>query len=142
MAMMRGRVAMAKHVGCDATTVEPGCPNGPPRQTTLPHPRPSRSPKVIFLSSPLYRSDILAKVHPFFAKPTTGPPTPLQWLPPLGSSKSCLHAVNLSPKPSSKVAAFDLDGTLIKGDLGSTSSSWEWWRASVPTKLREVLLAG
>jgi bifunctional polynucleotide phosphatase/kinase len=49
----------------------------------------------------------------------------------------------LDPKSSSKVAAFDLDGTLIKGDVKSNSTPvWEWWRNVVPSKLKEVHQSG
>ncbi|KAG5643898.1 hypothetical protein DXG03_009469 [Asterophora parasitica] len=97
----------------------------------------------------------VAKIHSFFGKKTE--PTlsgSYKWLDPLGPALSCLHGVNLNPKPSTKVAAFDLDGTLIKSDFGIGSSrkaststptaapSWEWWRASIPAKLKEVIDSG
>ncbi|EPQ31959.1 uncharacterized protein PFL1_00158 [Pseudozyma flocculosa PF-1] len=36
------------------------------------------------------------------------------WHEPLGPAKSCLHASFRSPKPSTKLALFDLDGTLVR----------------------------
>ncbi|KAG6813109.1 hypothetical protein H0H92_013963 [Tricholoma furcatifolium] len=86
------------------------------------------------------------KIHPFFSKPSPSAPSgSFQWLDPLGPSGSCLHAINLQPKSSVKVAAFDLDGTIIKSDYGGgkkPSDPWEWWRSSVPSKLRELVDAG
>src|SRR6266850_2897010 len=85
---------------------------------------------------------------------------PFRWLTPsLGPTRSCLHGVHLAPTASSRVAAFDLDGTVIKsqfiqvgraGSKGGASGSkrvmkrqasglgWEWWRAVVPQKLKEA----
>ena len=68
---------------------------------------------------------------------------PFQWLQPLGPTGSCLHGINLQPKASQKVATFDLDGTVIKSSFATKSAagqppSWEWWRASVPDKLKEL----
>ena len=85
---------------------------------------------------------------------------PFRWLTPLGTTRSCLHGIHLTPTASSRVAAFDLDGTVIKsqyiqvgtrkGSKGGSSGGkrvmkkqanglgWEWWRAVVPHKLKEV----
>ncbi|KAG6850475.1 hypothetical protein H0H93_012896 [Arthromyces matolae] len=81
------------------------------------------------------------KIHPFFTKERHVEPSTaaFQWLEPLGPTGSCLYAVNLHPTLSTKVAAFDLDGTIIKSDF---SESWEWWRTLVPTKLRDVVKDG
>jgi bifunctional polynucleotide phosphatase/kinase len=41
------------------------------------------------------------------------------------------------------VAAFDLDGTLIKfTGQSSSSNDWEWWKSVVPGKLKEVAEEG
>lgn len=87
------------------------------------------------------------KVHPFFHKlADTASSGSFIWLDPLGHSRSCLHALNLKPKSSSKVAAFDLDGTLIKSEFpkmkGISPLHWEWWRASIPAKLKELSVSG
>jgi len=83
---------------------------------------------------------------------------PFKWLTPsLGPTRSCLHGVHLAPDASSRVAAFDLDGTVIKSSfiqLGRPGSKgggskrvmrkqangleWEWWRAVVPQKMKEA----
>ncbi len=82
------------------------------------------------------------KVHPFFTKPLEKAPTQgaFQWLQPLGPKRSCLYGINLEPKASSKVAALDLDGTIIKSHIKGKSvdgkPEWEWWRSFVPEKLR------
>ncbi|KAF7302998.1 hypothetical protein MKEN_01262700 [Mycena kentingensis (nom. inval.)] len=83
------------------------------------------------------------KVHPFFAKPAPGSDAdsgPLRWLKPLGVAKSCLHAVHLEPKPSTKVAAFDIDGTIIASSFSMVE--WKWWNACVPKKLAAAAQAG
>ncbi|KAJ2916023.1 hypothetical protein MD484_g4408, partial [Candolleomyces efflorescens] len=81
------------------------------------------------------------KVHPFFqkhlAEDDSGVDKPFRWLPPLGPTGSCLHAVNQAPASTPKVAALDLDGTLIKADLRHTTD-WQWWSPVVPKKLREL----
>ncbi|TFK72591.1 PNK3P-domain-containing protein [Pluteus cervinus] len=84
----------------------------------------------------------IPKIHPFFTKssqPTSS--SAFRWVP-LGPKHTCLHALNLDPQPSSKVAAFDLDGTLIKSTIGTRGVKdplqWEWWRSQVPDKLRDL----
>ncbi|KAF9532384.1 polynucleotide kinase 3 phosphatase-domain-containing protein [Crepidotus variabilis] len=86
----------------------------------------------------------IQKVHPFFAKRIDKAPATatgnFQWLPALGPTRSCFHGINLLPKASRKVAALDLDGTLIKGDLRNAlvngKPQWEWWRSFIPEKLK------
>lgn len=91
------------------------------------------------------------RIHPFFTakphaeQPSTSTGGPFRWLEPLGASRSCLYGISHDPTPSAKVAAFDLDGTLIKSDYGAgkkPSGIWEWWRACVPAKLKEVADSG
>ncbi|KAF7347445.1 Bifunctional polynucleotide phosphatase/kinase [Mycena venus] len=89
-----------------------------------------------FDSSPSSASNKVAKtIHPFF---TPGYKAPVEessasgsfrWLKSLGSPGSCLHAVNLEPSSSAKVAAFDLDDTIIKGGRKRPELEWEWWNA-------------
>lgn len=52
---------------------------------------------------------------------------------------------DIRPAPCSlmpcKIAAFDLDDTLIKSTAGKftkSASDWKWWDLGVPTKLREL----
>ncbi|KAG1749154.1 polynucleotide kinase 3 phosphatase-domain-containing protein [Suillus paluster] len=56
--------------------------------------------------------------------------------------RTCLHGINLTPQSTPKVAAFDLDGTVIKSNHKNRSKEaalhWEWWRATVPVKLYEL----
>ncbi|KAF9001999.1 polynucleotide kinase 3 phosphatase-domain-containing protein [Cyathus striatus] len=84
------------------------------------------------------------KVHPFFVKDQGQKDTPFQWLKPLGPKGTCLHGTNLQPQYLANVAAFDLDGTLIKSEFSKkgTPSQWEWWRSIVPAKLQELHQAG
>jgi bifunctional polynucleotide phosphatase/kinase len=86
---------------------------------------------------------MLSTVHPFFSKnpPKESEPSgPFKWLSPLGKNKTCLHGVNLQPEAHSKIAAFDLDGTVIK--FVNDNSEWQWWNSVVPTKLRQVTRQG
>lgn len=57
-----------------------------------------------------------------------------QWLEPLNGS--CLHGLNCKPVSRSKLAVFDLDGTLIKANHGQVQ--WSWWRDLVPDRLKQV----
>ncbi|THV08085.1 PNK3P-domain-containing protein [Dendrothele bispora CBS 962.96] len=83
------------------------------------------------------------KIHPFFTKPSasnTSTSSNFVWQKSLGVHGTCLHGVNLSPPSSSKVAAFDLDGTIIKSSFSSGKNtkapSWEWWKSdAVPSRL-------
>ena len=101
-------------------------------------------------------SDASYIVFPIFGKAGASDKTPtnstFSWLSPLGPGKTCLHGTNLSPSPTSKVAAFDLDGCVIRSSFGAGSkakgaakekgksegSLFEWWRPTVPKKLKEV----
>ncbi|CDO70582.1 hypothetical protein BN946_scf184636.g15 [Trametes cinnabarina] len=87
------------------------------------------------------------KLFPIFNKQGQSPTDPasssstFRWLSPaLGSKRSCLHGVNGDPKPSSRVAAFDLDGCLIKSSFPKKGAppTFEWWRPVVPKKLKEL----
>ncbi|KAJ8488116.1 hypothetical protein ONZ45_g14072 [Pleurotus djamor] len=87
----------------------------------------------------------IAKVHPFFTKTPTAsndPSAPFKWLPSLGPKQTCLHATNLHPTPSAKVAAFDLDGTIIESNVRSNNTSWKWWRNCVKDNLRDLVQHG
>lgn len=86
-------------------------------------------------------------VHPMFLPRNQSAPAKIdsdafRWLAMLGGS--CHHGVHLNPKSSPKVAAFDLDGTLIKPNSGAAfakdATDWKWWgEASVVTKkLKEL----
>lgn len=106
-------------------------------------------------------------VFPIFEKRRAGEEAadeekkPFKWLTPLlGPTRSCLHGVHLAPTSSARVAAFDLDGTVIKSsyiEVGSRRAGgggkqqrrvvkkkqangleWEWWRTVVPQKLKEA----
>ncbi|KAG6335223.1 hypothetical protein ID866_3868 [Astraeus odoratus] len=85
----------------------------------------------------------VAKIHPFFSKQSQVPPSQFQWLKPsLGPKRTCLHGVSLSPPCLPKVAALDLDGTVIKWNpknRGKGSAlQWEWWRNVVPSKIQAL----
>ncbi|KAK2467111.1 hypothetical protein APHAL10511_001369 [Amanita phalloides] len=80
------------------------------------------------------------KIHPFFERHQISNDS-FKWLESLGAERSCLHGINLEPaKMQQKIAAFDLDGTLIK--YTSTGEEWSWWTPTIPVKLKEVHDAG
>jgi bifunctional polynucleotide phosphatase/kinase len=94
-------------------------------------------------------------VHPFFTKPAASGSKPgtteescFQWFKPLGPKRTCLYGVNLVPTTNSKVAMFDLDGTIIVSAYGKGQSkknrhaSFTWWNDSVVNKLEEVHNSG
>lgn len=67
-------------------------------------------------------------------------PSAFTWKKPnLGPNKTLLYGVNLEPKTSSKIAAFDLDDTLIRSSSPSaTDGKWKWWTSQIPAKLKEL----
>ncbi|KAI0371828.1 PNK3P-domain-containing protein [Pilatotrama ljubarskyi] len=80
------------------------------------------------------------KLFPIFDKPGSDS-SAFRWLsPPLGPTRSCLHALNRDPKPSPRVAAFDLDGCLIQSSFPKKGAppKFDWWRPVVPKKLKQV----
>ncbi|KAF7302604.1 hypothetical protein HMN09_00894900 [Mycena chlorophos] len=88
----------------------------------------------------------LTKVQPSVpSKPESSSTQPgvLRWLEPLGKSRTCLHATHLNPPSRSKVAAFDLDGTVIASwSSKAPPLEWRWWKECVPTKLGQAANEG
>lgn len=91
--------------------------------------------------------EFVTAIHPFFLNASSSqqqqPETstsPFSWL--KSVSKTCLHGTHLTPRQSSRVAAFDLDGVLIKTKSGGTfpkdRNDWVWWRPLVKDKLVEL----
>ncbi|KAJ1309791.1 hypothetical protein OPQ81_006556 [Rhizoctonia solani] len=66
-------------------------------------------------------------------------------VPPVGPA-TCLYGIHLEQKPTSKVAIFDLDDTLItrKGvkKFSDDPDDWKLWTANVGDKLREAVSNG
>mmetsp|Transcript_8974 Transcript_8974/g.11896 ORF Transcript_8974/g.11896 Transcript_8974/m.11896 type:complete len:509 (-) Transcript_8974:211-1737(-) len=65
----------------------------------------------------------------------------------MGPSWSILHYQHPSGGPiSDKIAAFDMDGTLIETKSGKSfaqnAKDWKFWRPCVPEKLRELVAEG
>ncbi|TFK50051.1 PNK3P-domain-containing protein [Heliocybe sulcata] len=103
---------------------------------------------------------ITKAVYSIFTKTTENSPSEsassknFNWQQSLGPTRTCLYGTNLAPQSSTKVAAFDLDGALIRSSFGkgafkakgkgaSTSGQlFEWWRPGVPGKLRQVNAQG
>lgn len=82
-----------------------------------------------------------SSVHPFFQRKTEAPPIqegPLKWL--VDFDHTCLHGVHLDPPSRPKVAAFDLDSTVIRTKSRSkwaeSHEDWTWWKPiDVPAAL-------
>ncbi|PLW30058.1 hypothetical protein PCANC_24007 [Puccinia coronata f. sp. avenae] len=76
------------------------------------------------------------KTAPIFENVKAG--LKLTWLEPIAGS--CLHGVCGDPSPSSKIAAFDIDGTLIKVKSGkkfpANADDWKLWANNIPKKLQ------
>lgn len=82
----------------------------------------------------------------FFTPASQKKPEPIKWRI-LGTSLIIgkytpeKYVQNLSEK-NRKIAAFDLDSTLIKTKSGNTfprsATDWQWWNTVVPGKLREL----
>ncbi|KAI8443783.1 polynucleotide kinase 3 phosphatase-domain-containing protein [Phakopsora pachyrhizi] len=75
-----------------------------------------------------------------FQRPTSSNQIKFTWLEPIEGS--CLHGVYGVPKPTSKIAAFDIDGTLIKVKSGkkfpTDSEDWKLYNSNVPKRLKEL----
>ncbi|WAQ85810.1 hypothetical protein PtA15_6A439 [Puccinia triticina] len=78
------------------------------------------------------------KTAPIFQNLKTG--LKLKWLEPIADT--CLHGICGDPSPSTKIAAFDIDGTLIKVKSGkkfpANADDWKLWASNVPKKLQEA----
>ncbi|KAF9516397.1 hypothetical protein BS47DRAFT_1315489 [Hydnum rufescens UP504] len=83
-----------------------------------------------------------SKLYPLFTHSASK--QSLRWLGPIDGT--CLHGLNGEPKSLSKVAMFDLDGTLIRPQGGrkhpQDSNDWEWWHSRVKAKLNDVIKDG
>ncbi|KAI0747782.1 PNK3P-domain-containing protein [Daedaleopsis nitida] len=84
------------------------------------------------------------QVYSIFDKPgssSQATSSTFRWISPsLGPNRSCLHGLHGDPKSLPKVAAFDLDGCLIVSSFPKKGAppKFEWWRKSIPNKLKEV----
>lgn len=107
----------------------------------------SQNVKLKVFTTATWRSNFYTSVYSIFTKPDpSSTESTFRWDTPFGEKKTCLHGINLSPKISPKIAAFDLDGCLIESSFGfkakGTQHSVKLWRNSVPTKLKEALSSG
>jgi bifunctional polynucleotide phosphatase/kinase len=89
------------------------------------------------------------EIHPFFTLNRTAENYSVEsgtanfrWhYPGIGYKHTCLHGTNLSPKNLPKIAAFDLDGTLIRSRKKGESwnnTDWAWWHSEMPMWLKTV----
>ncbi|KAI9313286.1 polynucleotide kinase 3 phosphatase-domain-containing protein [Dichotomocladium elegans] len=78
------------------------------------------------------------RVHPFFNQKQRS----LRWISALPTVLVAHSAADQEPLARSKVAAFDLDSTLIKTRTGRVfakdSTDWQWWHTSIPEKLEQL----
>jgi bifunctional polynucleotide phosphatase/kinase len=80
-------------------------------------------------------------VAPIFQKPgnSEAEASVFRWIKHDKARASLLHGVNADPPARQRVAAFDLDGTIIVGKTKVKDALWwEWWRKGVPQKLKEL----
>ncbi|KAJ7581056.1 polynucleotide kinase 3 phosphatase-domain-containing protein [Mycena floridula] len=98
--------------------------------------KPTKSAKILESDAPesFSKPTKPTKMHPFFKKE----PSTLKWHKPFGGT--CLYAVNLSPQSRVKVAAFDLDGTLIEGGFRPKGKEreWKWLLPCVKSRLEKL----
>ncbi|SGY69173.1 BQ5605_C004g02972 [Microbotryum silenes-dioicae] len=91
------------------------------------------------------------KIFPLFGGPTsraspTSSPSTLRWHPSFTAQVPCLYASYLPSKTalfprSTKVAAYDVDGCLIKthgSKFPTSATDWQYWHPNVPDQLREI----
>lgn len=69
-----------------------------------------------------------------------------RWHAALGPQAMCMHGSHLAPVASTRIAAFDIDGTLIKTKSKSPfpkdKNDWTLWSSLVVPKLQEAHTAG
>jgi len=104
---------------------------------STPDSSPERAPKKVKSSEAKAVFSVFNKVAT-----QTGSTSPVTWHPPLGQNGTCQHGTYLSPPSRPKVAAFDLDGTLIEPKSGSAFAKdhmdWRWWGLHVLKKLKQA----
>ncbi|CDH59919.1 bifunctional polynucleotide phosphatase kinase-like [Lichtheimia corymbifera JMRC:FSU:9682] len=76
------------------------------------------------------------RIHPFFSQQRN----PITWVQELPSV--IIARTDTSEFRSSRIAAFDLDGTLIKTKSGRVhskdSGDWQWWHKDIPTTMQKL----
>lgn len=81
------------------------------------------------------------KVFPIFNNSSTSEvqgTTPFMWEKHPLLSSTCLYGTNLAPKLRPKIAAFDLDGTIIHWSPSYKDDSFKYWHTKVPRMLKEA----
>ncbi|KAI8145050.1 polynucleotide kinase 3 phosphatase-domain-containing protein [Fennellomyces sp. T-0311] len=86
------------------------------------------------------QDDAPKRIHPFFTQANNSMSNPLRWI---HQVPSVLIGRSKQADPGrDKVAAFDMDGTLIKTRSGKVyakdSGDWQWWHTSVPDTIKQL----
>lgn len=114
------------------------CRNASSNKGQSQRPRNKRRVGLFSFSSRVFPR--LCTGHPFFSNNKSL----LHWAP--TSSPTLLHGVHAKPTLTSKIAAFDLDGTLIATKSGKkfagSSQDWKWWSPSVIPALKQLIAMG
>ncbi|KAI7850069.1 polynucleotide kinase 3 phosphatase [Circinella umbellata] len=86
-------------------------------------------------------SSVNKRIHPFFQPDGEKKDMSLRWLQQI-PSVLIARSKQYEPGRSNKIAAFDLDSTLIKTRSGrlyaKDSSDWQWWDTSVPGTVQRL----
>lgn len=98
-----------------------------------------KSPAVVASTSARGTRAGSAVLQKMFA-PAARAASHFRWHAKLGTQSSCLHGTHLRPTGSIKIAAFDIDGTLIltkgRGPFATSSDDWRIWSDLVVPKLK------
>jgi bifunctional polynucleotide phosphatase/kinase len=107
----------------------------------IPHSSASTSKRPLDRAASPPPAAKLTKLASMFAPASSKEPSLFTWLPPLAG---CMHGVYDSSnfKGSTKVAAFDLDGTVIAPRSGNKfpkdKDDWKYWNGTVPKVIRDL----
>jgi hypothetical protein len=108
--------------------------------------KPSNQPLASTSTSASSSTSTSKPTHPMFQPRAALGNVNFRWHPNLGSPPTCLHGTYGSPTGSRKIAAFDIDGTLIKNKSGNqfpkNAADWELWSDKVVPTLHSAVAKG